>query len=57
MEFDDLKCFIDICRQENIDVMMVMQPLNAKWADYTNFPKAKRDELYGAVRNLQKIIM
>lgn len=54
MEFDDLKCFIDICRQENIDVMMVMQPLNAKWADYTNFPKAKRDELYGAVRNFAK---
>ncbi len=54
MEFDDLKCFIDICRQENIDVMMVMQPLNAKWADYTNFPKEKRDELYGAVRNFAK---
>lgn len=49
-EFDDLQCFLDICKEENIEVMMIMQPLNGKWADDLNFPTEKRQELYDKVK-------
>ena len=53
-EFDDLQCFLDICKEENIKVLMIMQPLNGKWADYTNFPIEKRQALYSKIKALAK---
>ena len=51
-EFDDLQCFLDICREENIEALMIMQPLNGRWADDLNFPTEKRQELYDKVKAL-----
>ena len=42
-EYDDLKIFLDICRQEKIEVLLILLPVNGYWYDYTGFPKANRD--------------
>ncbi|NLD19230.1 MAG: D-alanyl-lipoteichoic acid biosynthesis protein DltD [Clostridiales bacterium] len=41
-EYDDLKCFLDICRQTDIKSMLVIQPLNGHWYDYTGLTEEKR---------------
>ena len=51
-EYGDLKLFLDVCKEENIDVMLVILPINGYWYDYTGFPKAGRDVL---VENIDKI--
>lgn len=52
IEFKDLQCFLDVCKQEGIEVMMVMQPLNGRWSDFAGYPKEKREKLYEKVRKL-----
>ena len=48
----DLQCFLDVCKQEGIEVMMVMQPLNGRWSDFAGYRKEKREKLYEKVRKL-----
>lgn len=50
IEFQDLQCFLDICKQENIEVLMIMLPLNGRWSDYANYPTERREKIYGRVK-------
>lgn len=41
-EYNDLKLFLQICKEENIKVMLVQLPVNGYWYDYTGFTADKR---------------
>lgn len=51
-EYGDLKLFLDVCREQNIDVMLVMMPVNGWWYDYTGFSKEKRETFVTGVENI-----
>ena len=41
-EYGDLRLFLDVCREQNMEVMLIMLPVNGWWYDYTGFPKENR---------------
>jgi D-alanine transfer protein len=51
-EYDDLRLFLDVCKQENLEVMLVMLPVNGWWYDYTGFSEENRQTF---VTNVQAI--
>lgn len=51
-EYEDLKLFLDICKERNIKVMLVMIPVNGYWYDYTGIGKIKRYEYYDKIRKI-----
>lgn len=53
-EYDDLKCFLQVCREEGIEPMLVLIPVNGPWYDYTGFPKENRQAYYQRIRQLAK---
>ncbi|SFG81821.1 D-alanine transfer protein [Lachnospiraceae bacterium C7] len=44
-EYSDLECFIKVCNSQNIDVQLILLPVNGKWYDYTGMTKDKRQVL------------
>lgn len=44
-EYDDLQLFIDLCKETNIDVKLLLLPVNGYWFDFTGFPKEQRKVL------------
>ncbi len=44
-EYGDLRLFLDVCREQNMEVMLIMLPVNGWWYDYTGFPKEKQASL------------
>lgn len=53
-EYDDLRCFLNVCRETGIEPMLVMMPVNGYWYDHTGFPKKERQNYYENIRNLAK---
>lgn len=53
-EFDDLKCFLQVCKEEGIEPLLVLVPVNGPWYDYTGFPKENRQAYYQRIRELAK---
>lgn len=53
-EFDDLRCFLQVCQELEIQPMLIIIPVNGPWYDYTAFPKDKREEYYSQVRQIAK---
>jgi D-alanine transfer protein len=51
-ELKDMECFIEICRQNNIEPMLVIVPFNGYWYDFMGVDKEQREELYESVRSL-----
>jgi D-alanine transfer protein len=51
-ELQDMECFIEICRQNNIEPMLVIVPFNGYWYDFMGVDKEQREELYESVRSL-----
>lgn len=51
-EYGDLKLFLDVCKEESLDVMLILLPVNGWYYDYTEFPKEQREIL---VTELEKI--
>ena len=50
-EYDDLRCFLDVCRDMDIKPLLVILPVNGYYYDYTGFPPTAR-ETYSNIRNL-----
>lgn len=44
-EYDDLKLFLEVCKESGIECQLVLLPINGYWYDYTGFDKAERDKL------------
>lgn len=51
-EFDDLRCFLNVCKDLGIQPLLVMLPVNGYWYDYTGFPKTERDKYYEKIRDI-----
>lgn len=51
-EYDDLRCFLDVCKELDIEPLLVLLPVNGKWYDYTAFPKERRQEFYNNVHKV-----
>ena len=41
-EYDDLDCFLKVCKAENVKPMLLILPLNGRWYDYTGLTANKR---------------
>ncbi|WP_027421929.1 D-alanyl-lipoteichoic acid biosynthesis protein DltD [Lachnobacterium bovis] len=44
-EYKDLEYFIRLCNSQNIDLDIVLLPVNGRWYDYTGMDKGKREVL------------
>ncbi len=51
-EYDDLKSFLDVCKDMGIEPMLVMMPVNGYYYDYTEFPKEARQKYYQNIRDI-----
>lgn len=51
-EYDDLRCFLDVCKDLGIRPLIVILPVNGYWYDYTGFPKEAREDYYRKVRSV-----
>lgn len=53
-EYDDLKCFLNVCRETGIQPMLVLMPVNGYWYDHTGFPKEEREAYYQNIRDIAR---
>lgn len=51
-EFDDLRCFLTVCRELGVEPMIVVVPVNGYYYDYTGFPKEARQAYYAKVKGI-----
>ena len=53
-EYDDLRCFLQVCRELEITPMLVLIPVNGYYYDFTGFPKTAREGYYEKIRAVAK---
>lgn len=51
-EYQDLECFLQVCREAGIRPMLVMMPVNGYWYDHIGFPKTERQKYYENIRSI-----
>lgn len=51
-EYDDLKCFLDICKETGIEPLLILEPMNGFWYDDMGFPKEKRVVLNNNIKKI-----
>ena len=51
-EYDDLRLFLDVCKETNLEPMIVSMPVNGRWYDYTGFPVEDREQYYQNIRDI-----
>lgn len=51
-EYDDLRCFMDVCHELNLKLLIVALPVNGYWFDFTGFPAAERKKYYDKIRKI-----
>lgn len=49
-EYDDLRCFLQVCQELDIKPMLVLMPVNGYYYDYTGFPREARQKYYAKVK-------
>ena len=49
-EYDDLRCFLQVCRELDVEPMLVLLPVNGYYYDYTGFPREARQGYYEKIR-------
>lgn len=49
-EYDDLRSFLQVCQELEIEPMLVVLPVNGYYYDYTGFPKEAREGYYAKVK-------
>lgn len=54
VEFDDLECFLKICKDEKITPLIVMLPFNGYWYDFANYDSSKREAIYQKVLDISE---
>ncbi|MEF9940795.1 MAG: D-alanyl-lipoteichoic acid biosynthesis protein DltD [Lachnospiraceae bacterium] len=53
-EYGDLRCFLDVCKEQDITPLLVALPVNGYWYDYTGFPSHARAKYYENIRSIAK---
>ena len=51
-EDGDFQLFLDLCRDLRIKLLVIIEPFNGFWSDYTGISRASRDEYYQKIRNM-----
>lgn len=51
-EYDDLRCFLNVCRDMDIKPLLVILPVNGYYYDYTGFPQTARETYYSNIQSL-----
>ena len=51
-EFDDLDCFLQVCKSLEIKPLVVITPVNGYWYDWIGFDADAREDYYSQVRAL-----
>lgn len=51
-EYSDVRCFLEICRENQIKPLVVMLPFNGYWYDYLKLTKEERKAFYDKVETL-----
>ena len=54
VEYGDLQLFLDVCKENHIDVNLIMIPVNGAWYDHVGFSREKRQEYYDNIRKIAK---
>ncbi len=52
IEYSDFCLFLDICKDVEIEPLVIMVPVNGYWYDYIGFPKEGRDGYYDKIREI-----
>lgn len=53
-EYYDLNCFFKVCQQSDIEVKIIILPINGYWYDYTGFPIEEREQARIKVKEMAK---
>lgn len=51
-EYDDLQLFLDICKDLEIEPLLISVPVNGRWYDYIGFSKQDREQYYQNIRDI-----
>lgn len=51
-EYDDLRCFLQVCTELDITPMLVILPVNGFYYDFTGFPQEARRNYYQNIRDV-----
>lgn len=51
-EYDDFRLFLDICKETEIEPLIVNIPVNGRWYDWIGFPKEEREAYYQKIRSI-----
>lgn len=51
-EYYDTELFLQLCKERNIEPLLVIQPINGYWYDYTGFPKEGRNTFHKRILKL-----
>lgn len=51
-EYDDLRCFLQVCTELDITPMLVILPVNGFYYDFTGFPQEARQNYYQNIRDV-----
>lgn len=51
-EYNQLKIFLDVCREMDIEPLLVLIPVNGSWYDYCEFPAEDRQTYYQKIRDI-----
>lgn len=53
-EYDDLKLFLEVCKELDIETELIILPVNGYWYDYTGFPVENREIIVEKVEETAK---
>ena len=51
-EYDDLACFLDVCRESGLDPYVIIMPVNGAWYDHLGLARDVRANCYERVRSM-----
>ena len=51
-EYDDLRIFLDVCKETGTEPLIVSIPVNGLWYDWCGFPTENRQAYYEKIRNI-----
>lgn len=53
-EYDDLRIFLDVCKETGIEPLIINVPVNGRWYDWIGFSKEDREKYYQNIRDICK---
>lgn len=53
-EYEDIRCFLEVCRANQVEPLVVMLPFNGYWYDYLKLTEEERQAIYDKAEALVK---